>query len=296
MIFYKIPKIMTVIALISIFFYFFGSLTNIISSNGYMTVEWEKIRTFPSYFGLHFNTQKITLFGTDIIRNTGIYPEAPMFSLNLTIALAIELFILDKKSKYRVIILALTVLTTLSTTGIILVSFMIITKYLLTNKKSKIYTVIKIYMFPLVAICLIGVSLYFWNDKMQTSSYESRTDDYRASYLAWKDHPIFGNGYNDTTAIVNYMTNYRGVSNSFMVVLAEGGIYLFMLYLIPAIRIITYGIKYKNKNILIFTSIIIFLYITTTFQYRPILLNLLAAGFAFEHKKINQNIKIQNNI
>jgi O-antigen ligase len=293
---FKIPKVMTILAIISLVFYFIGSLANIIKPNGVITVFWGKLRTFPSYYGLHFNTQIISFLGNNIIRNTGLFPEAPMFSLNLTIALAIELFLVKEKSKYRCMILAFTNFTTLSTTGIMAVCFMIIIKYLLTNRNSRIYAFSKLLIFPIVAITLISISYYFLNDKMQSSSYDYRSDDYRAAYMAWLDHPIFGNGYNDATSIENYMSFSRGVSNSFMVILAEGGTYLFVIYLIPIIKAIHYGIRSENKNIIIFTGIIIYLFITTTFQYRPLLLNLLAVGYALDYKKIKQNMKMKNKI
>ena len=274
----KIPKIMCVLVFISFIFYFFGSLLNIIHPNGTIVVNWDKIRTFPSYYGLHFNTQYITLFNHNILRNTGIFPESPMYSLNLAFALGIEFFLLKKTSKFRSAAFILAIFTTTSTTGIIVMSFMILAKFLLNNSKEKNKKIYR-FLFPVLLVFLFVVCGYFYLEKKQTSSYSTRTDDYKAAYLAWKDHPIIGNGYNDTSSITKYMTYSRGVSNS-LVVLSEGGLWLFLVYIIPLIKALRYGMERKTYRISVFGLVLLILFITTTFQFRPILICFLASGFA----------------
>ena len=291
---YKIKDIMCALAITSLFFYIFGSILNIIKSSGYVWTNWSNIKAFPSFYGLHFNTQHITIFGLNIWRNTGLFPEGPMFSLNLTIALAIELFLSEKKSKTKILILVSTIFTTLSTIGIAISSFMIIISILRSKYNNKIKKIIKYLTFPIIIVLLIGTSLYFFNARKQNDSYSIRLDDYRASYLAWKENPIIGTGYGNTDAIKNHMSSHRsynqGLSNSLMVLLAECGVYLFIFYLIPFIKAMRYGIRNKKYNIVIFTIVILFLLITTTFQFRTMIINLLAMGYALPNKKEGKDL------
>lgn len=285
----KIPNVMFVLSIISLLFYLFGSISNIILPNNVITINWGTERYVDSYYGLHFNTQSINIFGKSIIRNTGIFPEAPMFSLNLVIALGIELFICKKKYRLVKNVLLITIFTTTSTIGIIISSVMIIMSIVLKKQKRDITKMLKFLILPFIIVVLGIISLFFFSERKETTSYSDRLDDYNACYLAWKDNILLGNGYGDNTPIQMYMSSFRmhntGLSNSIMVVLAQGGIYLFLLYLIPTIRAIVYALLNKKKNVLMFVTTIIALFVLTIFQYKIILINFLAIGFMLPMKK-----------
>lgn len=95
----KFSNIVFLLAVISLIFYFLGTITNIIKPTGNVEISWGGIKNINSYFGMHFNIQKQDIFGLDIYRNTGIFTEAPMYSLVLSISLCIELFFKEKISK-----------------------------------------------------------------------------------------------------------------------------------------------------------------------------------------------------
>ena len=108
----KIPQILLcyknlifIIALISLFFWFFGSILKIIRPSGIVLSSWgaigNNLNIVPSFHNLYFETQNFRT-GIEILngvqRNTAIFTEAPMAALNFSIALLIEF--LDKhKSK-----------------------------------------------------------------------------------------------------------------------------------------------------------------------------------------------------
>ena len=221
-------NIVLFLAIISLIFYFLGTITNIIKPTGNVEISWGGIKTIDSYFGMHFNIQKQDIFGLDIYRNTGIFTEAPIYSLVLSISLCIELFFKEKISKKRIILIFITILTSLSTTGILISMTICFLRYIINIDKVKMIRYLKILILPIVAVTIILISYNIFNNKMKTSSYSTRIDDYIASYKAFKDKPLIGNGFKNDDAIIKYMSSFRsnneGLSNSFMVLLAQGGI------------------------------------------------------------------------
>lgn len=284
----KISNIMVILSVISLVLFLIGPILKIVKTTGTISVSWAD-KQLPSYFGLQFVTQHTNFFGTKLLRNTGIFVEAPMYSLNLTIALAIQLFIIeDKKSLLKKFILLITILTTISTTGIIITIVMILIKGIMLikekffDKNINIAKTVTYLISPILIIISLVVIIKVVNDKKQSESWLIRLDDYKACFEAWKDNILFGNGYGNEESIEKYMSAFReeGLSNSIMVLLAQCGIYLFILYFIPIYRMIVYGIKIKNIKISIFVMILLILFITTIFTYTAMIINFLAIGYA----------------
>ena len=285
----KLCNVMVFIATVSLFMYFIGPVLNLLKPSGILYINWGEIRAIKSYYGVQFVTQNSNIFGMQFIRNTSIFTEAPMYSLNLTIALAIELLILPKKNWYRKVILVVTILTTLSTTGIVLASAMIIISIFLSKQNSYLKQILKILTFPMIFIILIMVMYQFLGEKTKTTSWVTRFDDYVACYEAWRTNEIIGVGYGNENEIKQHMSSFRannkGLSNSLLVVLAEGGIYLILFYSIPILKTMYYGLKYKKYYLIVFTLIITGLAMTTIFHFTAMMINLLAMGYAFTYKK-----------
>lgn len=281
----KISNVMIVIAMVSIILYFLGPIFNIIKPTGSIYMKWGGERAIASYYNLQFVTQRISIFGINIIRNTSIFTEAPMYSLNLSIALAIQMMINPSKNSFiKKLILVITIITTTSTTGIIIATELIFFKILLQKSNKKIVKITKSIWFPILGIILFSITAFFYDFRSETNSYSIRIDDYRASYQAWLEHPIVGNGYGSVEQIEEYMSGFRmnntGLSNSILVLLAQGGIYLGIIYMIPFALAIIYGIKTQKSSVIIFAGTIMILFITTIFQYTVMMLNLLAIGYS----------------
>ncbi len=299
----ELSNVATILAVISLVFYFLTTVFHIVKPTGTVMINFGKERAVNSYYNMHFDTQNVLVFGTKITRNTGIFVEAPMFNLILTIALAIELLFKTKASKFKVIIFLITIITTISTTGMVLSIILLIAKFVFSNDNNKVKKYIKFLMIPFIIFVGIYVIFSIMGEKVDTESYKTRMSDYRVCFLAWKDNPIFGSGYNNKETIVRYMSEARlkasntGLSNSILTLLAQGGIYMLIFYIIPAIKMIRYGIKNKNNNIIIFTLTIVALFITTIFLYKPIMIFLLAIGYAFntnEENNLNEIKGVEN--
>jgi hypothetical protein len=287
-IFLAIVDVMVLLSVLSLFFYIFGSLLKIISPTGIFTVNWGKISSFPSFYNLHFNTQGLTFFGHYIIRNTGVFPEAPMYSLNLVIAYAICKLLMKDCKKYKKIILSLAIFTTLSTTGIILWSVIFLYCLIKNNRNKK--SLIKL-IFPFILLSVSALCIFFFTEKTQTLSFSTRLDDYVACFKAWKENILFGNGYNNETIIKSYMSSYRtynmGLSNSLFALLAQCGLYGLSFYFFAFLRALKLCKTDKNK--LFFCLIIFILFITTLFQYRSMAVCLLAMGYSLRKNSTKEN-------
>ena len=190
-----ISNIVFIISAISIFFYLFGSVLNWINNTGAIEVTFGFTRSIKSYCMIYFEPQYTIVFNEYIIRNCGIFAEAPMYTIVLITTLAYELFIKKSMKTYKIILLILTILTTLSTIGIVLSAMLLIIR-LIDNiiTKSKIFSNKKMIVISiLIVICSLIIGIISVMDKVKSPSFRIRMDDYVASYKAWKDKPLFGN-------------------------------------------------------------------------------------------------------
>lgn len=254
-------NITILLSVVSLFFWILGSNLNIISSTDYLINKWSDGGVAVSYYNIYFETQRIAIMDNVIIRNSGIFAEAPMWNLILGLALMIQTLFLEKNN-YKTLILVLTILSTVSTTGIYIIGLIIAYKIIFEVSGWKKYIAL-----TLVPILLL-VLLFVWENKSDTSSATIRFDDYRAGFYAWFDNIILGSGFtNGIRVIEGYMdTTIRvnlGYSNSLFVILAQGGIVLFILYLLPMMFILvkrkyTYDMKYFIILLIVILSTTIF--------------------------------------
>ena len=277
-------NIMMGISCISLFFFFLGSLTGMISTNVAELIDWGgawgESHIIKGYFYLHFNSQTTVIFGKTILRNTSIFVEGPMFALHLMFAMSLSLFFKDKIFNRYSLVFGITILSTLSVTGFLIYLFLLFYKYCFYNKSKT-----KIILLPLVFIAFIIIGTIFLGDKQTTNSYNIRYDDYIAGFLAFKKYPIFGSGFLNNNVIINYMSNYRlyntGLSNSFIIVLVHGGLYLILFYLVPIF--LNCGILFfsKDKNYFLLENMILQIYLmfTSTYQYTSLMIIFLAFDY-----------------
>lgn len=292
----KIPSIVFILAIISIFFWILGPITNIINPTNHVTIGWGGVRTINSYFNIHFYTQSASFLGSIIPRNTGMFVEGPMYSLVLTLALLIELFINKNHSLIYIIVFLITIFTTVSTTGIVLSVSTIVIYYIFSLKnKNTLIKFLKILSIPLVLLLGFNIVNGFLSRKYNSLSYNVRIDDYQAAIKTFQQYPIFGCGFGDETQLHKNMSSFRsennGFSNSLFLLLAQGGIYLLLIFVYSMIRIIAFAKKNNNLNLFIFLIFYIVLLSTTLFLYQSIVMNILAISLIIGKKnKVEYNL------
>ena len=282
----KISNIMLIISVTSLFFYVFGTTLAIIKPNEFINIKWGMEKRIPSYFNLYYETQKINILGFTIVRNTGIFTEAPMYVFVLIICLFEKVFI--EKNRKKVLIIIVTILTTFSTTGIILMSIILISNIVLNKSNTSIK---KIIILPIAIFIGLVISANFLISKYMESSYNInsslniRIDDYRAGIKAWKDNPIFGSGYGTTEITNKYISSSRneyqtGTSSGIMVLIAQGGIYISSIYIVFILLQIRYSFLYKDYKITILSIVFIILLFVTNVAYRNIVLYFISLAFS----------------
>lgn len=249
--FLRFSNVMVFIAVVSLIMWVLCSILQIIPATAIFPYEWApNIDFIPTYFGIYFETQTVVPFGERIWRNTGIFNEGPMFNMVLCTAFIIEYFIRPIKSKPRLWILAITILTTLTTTG----QFFLIGMALwnLFKRIGRKYRIILLFIAPLFLYIGYRAAGEILENKMETGgdgSMELRSDDITWCFEAGMEHPILGVGLilREGESLWNGMT--LGRSNSLFAVFARGGLYTLALY-VGSLLIIPflYYRKYKDPR------------------------------------------------
>lgn len=284
-----IVNIMVALAIISLFFWIFGSVLGVIKPNTSINYVWGGNKTskgyyFLSYITQHYNFSEIGLPSFDIIRNTGIFTEAPMYNITLCIALLIEMFLFRKSKSKKAKILVITIISTFSTMGIFILISLFAVRWIINNSNSKIVRMMKLTIFPIIVIISISTIIYFFASKSSSISWRGHSGDFIAGFLAWKDKPLFGHGYGNYDALLNYYTGdllklrivNNGFSNSITYLLAQCGLWMFLVYYIPLLAELFKQIKTRDINKFIFVGYIIALYSVVIVTYQNIIIMILA--------------------
>lgn len=283
----KIGLVVCFLAGMSLFFWLFGVMLDLIQPNSWTVISWGYANWIESYSGLHFEIQLDTTFFQDqyIYRNSGIFTEAPMFNLWLDIALAIELFLRERSSPARVSLLVVTIFTTMSVTGILFLAICLVL-YLLSDVRHNGRGRAGL-MLVLVALTVLpGLIVLGWFSlslKADTDSFLMRLSDYTAGLMLWMDYPIFGSGYGNLRSLLTYMYSPNGMigfSNSLTAVLGTGGLWMSVLFFIPmfgAVFTNWTGSRAKSR----FAFCYLFLFCSTAFFFRFIAVAMLALEIVF---------------
>ncbi|MFT8323629.1 MAG: O-antigen ligase family protein [Bacillus sp. (in: firmicutes)] len=280
---YKVENITVILAVYSLFMWVLGPLLNFVHVSGMKVIIWGDKHPIQSYFNIFFDAQGPTQFlGINIIRNTGIFVEAPMISFVLTVALLINIY-LEKRLGLKTVILLITILSTTSTTGVIIAIGILGTRIMFQEKISHFISRWKYVIIPVIVVVAALIIVFFVNKKMQENfnSYSIRLNDVYAGFRAWLNHPFIGNGVGNYASIKHYMYSFRllphgndGYSTGLMRVLAGGGIYLASLYLLPTIMSIKKFWK-DDVYLILFNAFMIILFIVTIIDLNYLFLTII---------------------
>lgn len=237
-IFDYISLIVSCLALSSSILWLFGPFLGVLSPNCTFPDTWSNENSLADasgYFGLLYQMQWSEFASFQGFRNTSIFGEGPAFAFYLIIALIIELFYFHKCKTWRVLSVLSALATSFSTTGWVLALVIIVVYFYRQPALSqKIKNIIAFLTFCFFCVA-IAVSHQLITNKVSTSSGSIHMDDFKAGFEAWLVNPILGNGIGNNDAIVPFMSPFRydntGFSNTFLFVLATGGLVYFALWL-----------------------------------------------------------------
>lgn len=291
----KYENLVICYASVSLVLWILVCILNVVPATGQIVSSWGGEKTYPIYFGIFTTRQTQEFMGRVWIRNQGFFAEGPMYNLVLIIAVCIEAFIAPlnrKKGKYiwngmdlrKIVILVIADISTFTITGMILLVGICVFKYCLMPSKSALIGVIK----WIGAIVVLILALYTVNNlfliKADTGSWEVRFDDFIAGYKAWKHSIWFGNGYDTMDTITHYMSSRRsynmGYSSGIFSILAQGGIALFINYLVGFGGYIRYSLKNHKYELIAMLIITILILATSLFHYTFVMLLFLAYGYS----------------
>lgn len=293
----RFVNLICVLSVISLFFWFFGTLLGFMTPNMTVRINWGGFSTIDGYWGLHFQFQRETTFDTLLYRNTGVFTEAPMLNFWCNLVLAIELFLKPKASKVRVVVLALTVITTFSITGYFFLALCILLKCLKDFHKGKAIFKAMLILVLLVALPVaIRASYEMLVIKAETESFAMRMSDYIGGVKLWLDYPLLGSGFGNLEPLMEYVYSPDGVvgfSNSVAAVLGTGGLWMSLLFYVPHVACV-FPRATRSKAFCCFGICILYLFITTIFIGRYLAVVLLALEMAvLVEKDCNEKIGIK---
>lgn len=233
-VFFKYSNLVVLLAAVSLVMWLVCSVLQLVSPTNVFPSYWTiggELKFIPTYYGIYFETQTVSLFGIENMwRNSGIFQEGPMYNMILCIALSIECFIRPVKSKYKIVILVLTIISTMTTTGqIILMLFMVYYSY----KKISKYKFLLILIAPVILCSAYVGAGYVIEDKQESragaNSVDIRTNSILLSIEAGMERPLLGAGLMSTKVKVRQKL-HKEHSNSLFDLFAYGGIYTLILY------------------------------------------------------------------
>ncbi|HFU4366455.1 TPA: O-antigen ligase family protein [Streptococcus suis] len=279
----KVKRVILLVILISIPFWVMGSFFNIISFTSLTRTNWlgtDSLSYFKSYYGIYFETQSIDFFGVHLVRNSAIFTEGPMAGLVFCIGLAISAFISKKRSIFEILVFATGIFTTFSTNAYIVLLIVFSYFVYFSKNNNRFITVLKYALIPVIFLIIIFITFTLLKSRLNTNSGSIRLDDFSVGFKTWLQQPYFGYGYNNNLVLSQNMGSWRafnlGFSNSITQVLAQGGIMIFAIYVVPFLKGFSSYIRARKWNYFFFELILLYLFIAISFPYQYILFLLLA--------------------
>lgn len=226
--FLRFSDVTVVLAVVSLAMWVSCSVLQAVPATAMFPYRWAPDKGFvPTYYGIYFETQQVG----DTWRNTGMFCEGPMYNMVLCAALSMECFIRPVKSKARIFILSVTVLSTLTTTGqlfLLALGGWHLVRFL--GGKLRLILVVAI-PFLLYAYSLAAGSLMDY--KKETGgeySVDNRSRDIELCLNIGLEHPLLGIGMFTEKNSQVWRGYYAGFSNSLFTVFMRGGVYMLALY------------------------------------------------------------------
>ena len=290
----KISKITVFLAAASVVMYL---LSYVLPPLGSISIFWGSDSRRGNYI-FFFAGQYQEIAGRHVLRNTGIFSEAPMYGFVLVMALTTQLFFYEKPRKANIAILIVTIISTISVAAIAIMAVVLVLKLYLgrftfangsvrirSNQRNRRLTRIIIVIFG--GLLLAYVLYQLLNFKVNTGlSFLKRLDDYIAAFQVFISSPIFGIGYGNGDMLTQYMLDWRiqystvGYSNAIGIIMATMGIYGLLLYALAFFSGIRTSLKKKQYHYALQFAVLIVLLLVTVVPAQLYVLQYLAFGYA----------------
>jgi len=274
----KLSNVVYILAVSSLVMYILGPTLGIIKPTGVINFTWAYERSCADYYHILYAAQSFSVSGQSIIRNCGIFTEAPMFNFLLCLSLGTEMFIRKTPKLIRNIILSVTIVSTFTTTGyFVLLAAWFFRFYIKMQNDRKLH--IKKLLFPLVVVVAFSIIIYLLQFKTSYSvglnSVSIRVNHLMACTTSWLNHFFVGSGFNNELYVLQYSLFNQGMSVGLPFLFATGGLVLGLVFCVPLLISCVTRLKGKQYQQLAFLVVIIICYFLTAVTYRPIMIFLL---------------------
>lgn len=289
--FMRYVNIITLIAVISLFFYFGGSILNIIPATGKVSFEWDLTRSADSYFFLYYEPQISDNLLLGVTKNCGIFTEATMYGFLLSNAYMFHRMNMKsgKHGKIISIILLGTILTTLSTTPILTVLIFETSNILTARISNRHMANLRTVFFPVIVLAAIWIATIVIGDKLSTASYDIRFDHIVSCIKVFRENLLLGLGYGALDVLKTYFSYQQGLSVGIPYLLAMGGIGALLMLSIPVIRFLINSWTVRNWMGISYVLAFIFSFFFTNIVFNFTLQWLIISGVflkgSYEMKK-----------
>lgn len=270
-----ISDIVFCIAVVSLFFWILGTILHIIGPTGRVWAVWGNAYR-NVYLGIYLEVPG-NISGTNINRNVGIFCEAPAFAYFLSIGFGFELLIRNNLKKWRGIIYIMALLSTGTTTGLLILVYVIVTRsWDKTSKGTTKHIVIRLGI--IIMALLASLLIYrFGTSDSKMASVVLRKNDYINGFMVWLKNPISGVGY-----MAEISSQYStGFSNSITQILVSGGLIFSLVYLCGFIGALVMAVKRKDKKYTYWVIMCGLLFSISIVGYAYITLVILASQYVY---------------
>lgn len=225
-----------------------------------------------------------TLAGFTFYRNMGFFTEPLMFCIPLITALFTEMFLRPKGDRrvWKWIVLLAAVVSTQSTLGMLLATGAVGVKLVEGIRPKKRW----IMAFPaLIVVALFAFLLLRQKSDVGGGSTAAHIEHYIAAVKTFLEHPLLGCGYLREEPILLHLSKglqarSKGLSNSVAVVLAEGGILLGLICMLPFFIGLAQLRSRNSRRVALWTLGPLGLYCVTVFHFHLLLMLFMAYGYA----------------
>ena len=290
----RLLYIIIFLSIISVLFWLLVSISHVLSLNCSVRYVWGyPYSTAKGYSYLYFETQDVWwITGSRLVRNTGIFAEGPMYAYLLLVALIINNFYLDLHNRKIInVILLITVVSTMSTTGVVgsLLIIAFVNHHKIRKNLSTYKGVIRVIATIAIIIAFLPFGIRALNAKGETSSSRHRRKDIENGLVSYLENPLLGKGINHERDHEGKSETGYGYSNSIIPVLTDGGIVLMLIYIYPLVSLLLNSLKSKNLNGICISIIYIMILLTTLVPYRLSILLVLALMLRGAPPDLNEN-------
>lgn len=260
-------NIMKFICITSLIFYILG-LINPTLVNSFQTISLDGRVDYKNIYIYNYRYSPLATFQYAYLKNNSFFWEPGAYQAFLNLALILEI----KKYKFtrikNILLIIITIITTLSTTGFVSLGLILIS-YIDFRIDSKKNIFISMILILFIIIVIYNKDTLFKKFDKNSSSYISFSERYEGSkedYKLWSENIITGNGYKGYTS-----KQKIGSANSITAPLAKYGI-LFVSSILILNYIFIKDISLNIFQTLVFILVFIIIYSTENFLVSPLFL------------------------